>query len=333
MILIYTNKEDEHPTNVIKYLTQWGVPVLRFNTECLLTDYKFEWTCLNGKTDCKITNIKNGISTLGSEITAIWERRAMIPNTLPYIHQQEEINKHNLEEAHVFLSWLRYYMKDVYSIGGIVNDRYSDSKMLQYATANRLGIRVPDTCFSNNAEDIRRFVSAYNNLSLKPISESSVYVNDEYEYAFYTRKVSSSDILSQPDVALEQTANYIQEYIEKQYELRITVVGDDIIACKIDSQSQSDDTGKVDWRQGYEHNLKHEIVELPTNISNFCKNYLKTLGLNFGAFDFIVTPDNEYVFVECNPNGQWLWIELYTGFDISKIVAKNLAKYESTDHH
>ncbi|MCQ2192836.1 MAG: hypothetical protein MJZ23_08280 [Paludibacteraceae bacterium] len=328
MILIYTNKQDEHPTNVIKYLTQWGVPVFRFNTECLLTDYKFEWTCIDGKTDCTIKNIRNGIELKGSEITAIWERRAMIPETLPYEHQEKEINRHNLEEAHGFLSFLRYYMKDIYSIGGIVNDRYSDSKMLQYRVAHTLGMRVPDTCFSNNATDIRNFAKTHKQLSLKPISENSVYVDDEFEYAFYTKRVKDSDILSQPDIALEQTVSYIQEYIDKAYELRITVIGEDIVACKIDSQSQGDETGKVDWRQGYEHNLKQEIVEIPTKIGTFCKNYMKTLGLNFSCFDFIVTPSQDYVFVECNPNGQWLWIELETGFDISKIIAKNLAKYE-----
>lgn len=328
MILIYTNKQDQHPTNVIRYLTEWGVPVLRFNTECLLTDYKFEWTCINGKTDCLIKNIKNGIELRGSEISAIWERRPMIPETLPYIHQDEGINKHNLEEAHSFLSFLRYYMKDVYSIGGIVSDRYSDSKMLQYRVAHSLGMRLPDTCFSNNADDIRNFARTHEQLSLKPISGNSVYVDEEYEYTFYTTKVKNTDILSQPDIALEQTVCYIQEYIDKAYELRITAIGEDLVGCKIDSQCQDDNTGKIDWRQGYEHHLKHEIVELPAKIVAFCKNYLKTMGLNMGCFDFIVTPSGDYVFLECNPNGQWLWIELETGFDISQIVAKNLAKHE-----
>jgi glutathione synthase/RimK-type ligase-like ATP-grasp enzyme len=50
--------------------------------------------------------------------------------------------------------------------------------------------------------------------------------------------------------------------------------------------------------------------------------------LNFGCFDFIVTSNNDYIFLECNPNGQWLWIELETGYEISKIIAENLAKYE-----
>ena len=35
------------------------------------------------------------------------------------------------------------------------------------------------------------------------------------------------------------------------------------------------------------------------------------LGIVFGSFDFIVTPDDEYVFLEVNEQGQFLWIEEY----------------------
>ena len=34
----------------------------------------------------------------------------------------------------------------------------------------------------------------------------------------------------------------------------------------------------------------------------------------------IVTPDGRYVFVEINPNGQYLWIEHQTGLPISEAI-------------
>lgn len=166
-------------------------------------------------------------------------------------------------------------------------------------------------------------------MSLKQIGNESVFVGDEYEYVFYSQKVESEDLLLQPDESFTQTASFIQNYVEKTYELRITVINQDIIACKIDSQAQDDDKGKIDWRQGYDYNLKHEIVEIPERIRQFCLAFLEKMKLHFGCFDFIVTPKGEYVFLECNPNGQWLWIELETGYDISKVLAENLCKYET----
>ena len=36
---------------------------------------------------------------------------------------------------------------------------------------------------------------------------------------------------------------------------------------------------------------------------------MRSLGIVFGGFDFIVTPGGEHVFLEVNPEGQFLWIE------------------------
>jgi hypothetical protein len=36
---------------------------------------------------------------------------------------------------------------------------------------------------------------------------------------------------------------------------------------------------------------------------------MRSLGIVFGCFDFIVTPAGEHVFLEVNPMGQFLWIE------------------------
>ena len=61
MVFIFTNKNDIHPTNVIKHLVSWGVPVFRLNTECLLTDYQFKWWCDENGCDFYIRNIKNNL--------------------------------------------------------------------------------------------------------------------------------------------------------------------------------------------------------------------------------------------------------------------------------
>ena len=329
MVLIFSNKEDSHPNNVIRYLNEWKVPVFRLNGESLLTDYQFTWHIDEKGEDFSIRNIKNGLLLNGNEITAVWDRRPVPPSELLIEHPNPEINKHNLEEGHEFLSYLRYYLKNIYSIGSIVEDRPAASKMLQLAIAQSLGMCIPATCFSNRKEPIISFSQQYPFLTLKSLYSGNVNISETEELVFFSQRVKSEDLLQQPEEAFSQTANFVQNYVEKAYELRVTVINQDIIACKIDSQIQDDDKGKIDWRQGYDYDLKHEIVELPERINQFCLDFLKRMKLNFGCFDFIVTPKGEYVFLECNPNGQWLWIEMETGYDISKIMAKNLAKYET----
>ena len=326
MILIFSNKEDTHPTPIINLLKERSISVFRLNTEALLTDYQFSWWCNEKESGFKIKNKINGLEILGSEITSIWDRRPSPPETLLFENSEVEINKHNLEEAHGFLSFLRYYLSEIFSIGNIIYDRVSASKMLQLKVAQELGFQVPETCFSNNKKEILEFAKSFEYITLKPIDNCNVYIGNELEYLFFSQKVRSSSLVDLPEESFKQTVSFVQNYIDKLFELRVTVVSNQVFACKIDSQILDDDKGKIDWRQGYDYGLKHEIFTLPESVSDFCLKFLKRMKLNFGCFDFIVTPKMEYVFLECNPNGQWLWIENETGMKISEAIANSLIK-------
>lgn len=326
MILILTNKEDAHPTPVIQKFADRGVPVFRLNTEALLTDYKFGWYNDTDHCDFSLICVRSGLTLKGSDITTVWDRRPERPKDLP-LEITSGIDKHNLDEALGFFSFLRYYIKDIPSIGSIVFDRVASSKMLQIRTAQRAGFIVPASCFSNRKTDVLRLAERHEELVVKPINSNGVWNDgDDEEYVFYAQKVPSASLQDVPDKAFMQTVSFVQEYVPKAYELRVTVVGCKVFACKIDSQSQDDNTGKTDWRQGYDYGLKFEACDLPKDIADKCRLYLKLMRLNFGAFDFIVTPTGEYVFLECNPNGQWLWIELETGLKISEALADFLQK-------
>lgn len=324
MILVFTNKEDVHPTPVIECLKKHSVPVFRFNTESLLTDYRFCWW--NNSRGCgfRLENIKNGIVIDSESLTAVWDRRPEVPKELP-IESSEEINRFNRDEAYGFLRFLRFYLHRVPSLGSIAYDGIAESKMLQLDVARNVGFKTPATCFSNCKQDILEFALRYKEVALKVIeSDSVINVSENTQHVFYTQRVLSQSLIDIPEEAFYQTVSFAQEYIPKAFELRVTVVCDKVFACKIDSQSQTEETGKIDWRQGYGYNLKHEIFQLPDTVSNCCLRYLEQMKLNFGCFDFIVTPAREYVFVECNPNGQWLWIETATGMKISDALADAL---------
>ena len=323
-----------HPTPVIEYLNNRKIPLFRLNTEALLTDYEFCWQGSTKSLDFYIKNIRTGLELHGHDVSSVWERRPVLPSELPYDNGQE-INKHNLEEAGGFLSFLLYYISDKFSIGNHLYDRSAASKMLQLKIAQELDMQIPATCFSNRKADIVTFARKHEYIVLKSIESDNLWLGDEHEYVFYAQKIKSTLLDTNPDESFYQTVSFVQNYIEKQFELRVTVVGNTVFACKIDSQAMEDDKGKIDWRQGYDHGLKHEKYELPTHVINFCREFLKRMHLHFGCFDFIVTPTGEFVFLECNPNGQWLWIERQTGMKISEAIANCLIKgtvYPTSSH-
>lgn len=317
-ILIITSKEDTHPTSVINLLEERNIPFFRLNTEALMVDYEFSWIQENGKCLLMIKDKYTGKVLDESSILSVWYRRPVEPCELPY-RVDEQIDEHNKKEARAFYLYLMYYLSDFYSIGNHLFDKYANSKLVQLKLASGLGMKVPNTCLSNKKSSIVGFAEKYNDIILKPLIDYFVFYEEKI-FSLYVRKLTSNQLQDVPEESFNQTVSFCEDYIEKKYEVRVTIMGTHTFACKLDSQAQGEETGKIDWRQGIDHNLRHEMITLPETIETFCRNYLRKLHLHFGCFDFIVTPEDEYVFLECNPNGQWGWIEDELGVPMSEAM-------------
>jgi hypothetical protein len=53
---------------------------------------------------------------------------------------------------------------------------------------------------------------------------------------------------------------------------------------------------------------------------------MNSFGINFASIDLIVTPSGEFVFLDLNPNGQWLWLEVELGLPLVAAMADLLTK-------
>ncbi|MGH3720596.1 MAG: ATP-grasp ribosomal peptide maturase [Pseudonocardiaceae bacterium] len=190
----------------------------------------------------------------------------------------------------------------------------AEFKPLQLQLAAECGLRVPHTLITNDAAHVQEFAEQLPGpMIYKPLSAPSVHVDGELRLIYATRVDSSA--LGEGDIRL--TANLFQEWVPKEYDVRLTVVGDRFFAVAIHAGS---DRAYIDWRSDYGA-LKYESIDTPEDVRYSIENLLGRLGLPFGAFDFTVTPDGEWVFLELNPNGQWGWIEDRTDLPITTAVA------------
>jgi hypothetical protein len=101
----------------------------------------------------------------------------------------------------------------------------------------------------------------------------------------------------------------------------VTVIGDRIFCVRIDS-------GPLDWRTDYSR-LAYSVVQPPGGIAEALRRYLDRFGLVFGAFDFTVGRDGAWWFFECNPSGQWAWLEPETGLPLVAAMADLLERKTS----
>jgi glutathione synthase/RimK-type ligase-like ATP-grasp enzyme len=113
-----------------------------------------------------------------------------------------------------------------------------------------------------------------------------------------------------------------QPYIEKAYELRCVVMGDKIISAKLNSQDK--ESARKDWRAAavdVEGDVQSEVFDLPEPVQAALHRMMRSFDINFASIDMIVMPDGEFVFLDLNPNGQWLWLEEELGLPLVASMA------------
>jgi glutathione synthase/RimK-type ligase-like ATP-grasp enzyme len=102
---------------------------------------------------------------------------------------------------------------------------------------------------------------------------------------------------------LATTPAIVQEYVPKDVELRVTVVGKRVFPAAIHTQESA--TTRDDWRRP-EDDVRWETCSLPPSLEALCVTMLERLGLSYGVFDLVRRPDGGYVFLEINADGDFL---------------------------
>jgi len=323
-ILILTNKDDGHSDLVIEHLREFNAEFVRFNTEDFPENIKLEIRINGNKFDGNLLFNERSVNL--SEIKSVWFRRPIKPNwkeNNPFI--SEEAMDFAIRQREYVLKGLYKCLAGCFWVSDLRRIKETEYKIYQLNTARKIGFKIPNTLITNNFDKAKEFYlnnqkeggSSIN----KAIIESTIRRNNEF-YGIYTHKIKLEDF--QDERMIRYNPCLFQEYVPKKIELRITVVGQKVFAAEIHSQKSK--KTEIDWRHYDFENVTHSIHKLPKEIEQRCILLVKKLGLRFGAIDMILTPDNDYIFLEINPNGQWGWIEEFTGLSISKSIAELLIK-------
>ena len=67
-------------------------------------------------------------------------------------------------------------------------------------------------------------------------------------------------------------------------------------------------------------------IRLRKDVHERVLTYMEAARLSYGAIDLIVRPDGNHVFLECNPGGQWLWLENATHAPITAALVDFLSE-------
>lgn len=317
-VLIVSTKVDIATDRVVLKLRDLGASLYRVNTEdlpllasssiALSNSRALSWSWAAGSTGADLDSVRS-----------IWFRRHRLPLLPREVATQDA--EYCLRESEWFLKGALYSRGDlarpVEWMSHPAKIQMAESKIHQLSVARSLGLAVPDTLISNDPRRVRGFFKEKGGeVVAKPLRLGYFDYGDR-QTAVFTNRVGEGDLAE--DAPLRMAPVIYQELLPKLFDIRVTVVGRRVFAAAIDSQTEP--TATLDWRRTDNEDLPHYAHDLPAHVRDACLNYMDALGLNFGALDFVLTPRNEYVFLEVNPNGQWVWIEERLGFPITEAIA------------
>jgi glutathione synthase/RimK-type ligase-like ATP-grasp enzyme len=311
-VLVIAREEDLHTKAVVREIQRLGgdslVADLSEFPQFSQMNIRYS-SCGDRIYELNIREMAYDLAHFGS----VWWRRPQLPQISNEI-VSETYRLFAVNEASEALAGL-WHALDVFWVNDPAKDQVAHRKVTQLRVAQDCGFRVPDTLITNDPAWARVFIDQHGYRDVVYKSFSAL------ENAWRETRILRSDEISMIE-SVKYAPVIFQEYVKAEYDLRITVVGNNIYPAAIHSQQTSYPT---DFRMDME-NARTTSVELPAEVQVKITNFMKTLGLQYGAIDMRKQPDGGYVFLEINPAGQWLFIEEKTGQPIAASLAELLVE-------
>ncbi len=318
-VLVITSNHDSHASAVIAELQKRSVPVFRFQPEDFPHACSISIDIRDGRIEGEIHTAYHRVAF--DDICAAWYRRSRnVFAERPNLTSEKLDNYINAQSTATVIA-LCESLRTMW-VGNPHRLRRAEIKALQLAEAAKAGLTTPNTLISNDPTRAAAFVDALGDTTecaIKPLI--AVGVTDEHGYRL---PLTTTLPAGHPLESVALAPNIFQPYVDKAFELRCVVIGERIFCARINSQA--DDITRKDWRAG---KREHEIFSLPEHVAAAIRRMMASFGLNFASIDMIVTPEGEFVFLELNPNGQWLWLELELGLPLVATMAELLTTYHT----
>ncbi|WP_050765266.1 grasp-with-spasm system ATP-grasp peptide maturase [Kordia algicida OT-1] len=307
--LILSRQDDGSTSNVIEWIVKYGKPYIRINTDDDKT--KLDFVDIDAR---ELTVSKHGEETNLFDIASVWHRRRGFSLKNVSINE-EELNKgilfdtpnyhkkHVNSEYKVLTEYFHYILeRDVPTIG---NYKSTDvNKLIVLEIAKKYGVPIPRGYVVSTKKALKKVLDATDAsfVITKAISQGVYHFTKEYGYYTYTERITEESLAALPDRFFP---SLIQEEIKKKYELRVFYLNEEFYAMAIFSQKCKDTV--VDFRKHTDQDSPQRKVpyNLPEHVKTGLIKIMNELELNTGSIDILVDEDNNYIFLEVNPVGQF----------------------------
>jgi glutathione synthase/RimK-type ligase-like ATP-grasp enzyme len=298
-VCIVSNVNDAHAILVEQALQKKGEKVVNWYWADFPTvDRLSAKVSADGKLDLPFLN-----GDLGN--ASVWVHRGLQPIVPQYIHPADVDFVKN-ESLELLTGILMEFSSRTFCVNPISAIRKTRPKICQLMLAAKCGLKIPPSLYSNDPVAVRTFFNDNAGEIVVKHASQMHWESSENNKKFmtYTSKIFSHQISN--DNQLSSCPSIFQKHVKKDFEIRVVFFGKTIFAIKIDSQSGLE---SIDWRKDYNSAPPCSIFELPQRELSKIVAFIEGSGLLYGSIDLVVDKYGEYIFLEVNESGQFLWIE------------------------
>jgi hypothetical protein len=308
-VLIIAPINDVHALVVSRRLELLGTKVLILDTADYLARWSLTTTWRNGGAEILVRVLESGVTFDISKLKGVWYRRLWPFRVVERI-TNGEVQSFAYNECRDFIHGVLATYPNV--INNPALEWAANRKVLQLETALRVGLRVPKTLISTEPRNVQEFT--------RETGEDAIFkclTNTTFQFT-ETRRLEPSYLSLEGAISLAPTI--FQERIKAQYHLRATYVDGEILTARLTIHQHFANT---DWRLDPTRDIAAAVLDDDT--ATRVTKLMNTLGLRFGAIDFIVDDSERPCFLEINPSGQFLFCEIHAGLPISAAISAALA--------
>ncbi|MBB5121355.1 hypothetical protein AF335_15175 [Streptomyces eurocidicus] len=300
-VLVLSCPEDITADLVIDRLSTMGVPVLRFDPADFPGRVGLSTSYTKGTITGSITHGRRTVDV--ADVRSIWIRRPGRPGGGATVQRGWTAHEcdhalYGALRAQPGIRWMNH--PDA--------QRAARYKAGQLCTAHAVGLSTPDLVITTVPADAEAFATRSGPVVCKSISGRHP---DDPPAALPTTLVPPGADFS----AVAHAPTCLQRRVAKVADIRLTVVGDRLFCARSDTGHRV-----LDWR--FEEGVEWRNVPVPESIGPKVRAFMAASGLAYGALDFVVDEAEGWHFLECNPAGQFGFIELTTGQPVALAIAE-----------
>jgi hypothetical protein len=301
-ILVITRSNDYHTRVVMHCLHNHGVDCLAIAAEHLTTQAFTGCTILNGEVSEHAET--NGHLVDMSRVGTVWYRRHRNPILPENAVAAEDRLIAEVEVAEYSQCFVRGSLFGARWINDPTSTISANSKLRQLKLALQAELQVPETYIGNSPARVRDFVRGRNCI-YKPFSPLTWRELDS-EFVLHTSQIDEGDLPC--DDVLKVVPGIYQEHIKKRGDIRVMVAGNRVVA--IFMSRELNETAKPDIRSVPLGRRRGAVVSLPLELQEKLLKLIGLLGLRFGCIDLLEDDEGRFIFLEVNPMGQFLWMDV-----------------------